>query len=88
MWGALSAIDNRTPLSRCLVPLRVMGRNSLLIVVLLTLLPLSMLSHVVIQADFSRWLAGAAPIVRAAIEFAIIYLPACALYRFNRFFTV
>lgn len=86
--AVLLRLESSHTLNGLLGPLQVMGRNSLVLVMILTLVPLSSLSHLLIQGEVAEWLAGAAPSARAGIEAAVVFLPAWRLYRRKRFITV
>lgn len=69
-------------------PLRVLGRNSLLVIVLIKVIPLAAVSNALVDGEIAEFLGATEPLVRAGIELLVAYLPAYVLYRKRLFLTI
>ncbi len=73
---------------RIALPLEMLGRNSLLLVILLSLHSLTAVSDVLVGGDVGQFLRGFAPHCRFAVELTAMWVMAWVLFRRNVFFTL
>lgn len=86
-FGGLMSCERFAAIHRCLWPLRVLGRNSLLSVIVISAAPLRTVSDSLIDGDIAAILAGLAPVAKLLVEFAAVCLPAWFLFRRGIFLT-
>ncbi|MGE0377107.1 MAG: hypothetical protein AB7Q45_16985, partial [Planctomycetaceae bacterium] len=87
-FAGLMGGEHAAVCARGALPLRVLGRNSLLAVILISTVPLRVLSDFLIGGDVALALGGAAPVVRMLVELAAVFLPVWVLYWRHVFLTL